>query len=529
MERVRQKLKPSPLAFPQKTTTFAHKLQRGLSPPPRNQTGRWLCIHFPKFPLEVLNEGGEISTSFAVVEGNPKNRLLVCNKRAEEKGLQIGMSSSAAFALATDLCVKERDVLAEKSALEALAGWATQFTSLVSLAPPQALLLEVGGSERLFGGMELLTKEIAQGLRQLGYIARIAIASTPLAALLLSRTGSNTHSTTHSMTGDLAGVSLKDSGLEAKVVHTLHTLGLRTFADCYRLPRDGLARRVGPQVVAFLDKVLGNRPDPRLPYVVPKHFERHLALPREVETLEALLFALRRALLELAGVLRASDAGIQGLAITLSHRKHQPTCIEVALLSPSRDECHLQLLVKERLDQLSLPSPVERIGIETGEFVTLAPKELDFFDTSNRSSEDWTRLIEKLGARLGREAVYCLDTASEHRPERAWRTPGQWNTGRGVGESPGSRHGWLPSSFSGRDRPLWLLPEPVLLRTQNHRPQLRGPLRFPHPCERIESGWWDGNDVSRDYFIALTQGGECCWIFRDRRSPTTWYLHGIFA
>ena len=187
-------------------------------------------------------------------------------------------------------------------------------------------------------------------------------------------------------------------------------------------------------------------------------------------------------------------------------------------------------------------------------------------------------MIEKLGARLGRGAVYCLDTASEHRPERAWERLGAgkevvssrpW---RDSGDSPtpgpavrwpgvDSARPWAsplgtahvqkrsgrfchreiapPALFLdparpldlllNRPRPVWLLPEPLLLPTHNHRPQLRGPLRFPHPCERIESGWWDGNDVSRDYFMAVNVAGERFWIFRDRRSPTTWYLHGIFA
>ena len=47
--------------------------------------------------------------------------------------------------------------------------------------------------------------------------------------------------------------------------------------------------------------------------------------------------------------------------------------------------------------------------------------------------------------------------------------------------------------------------------------------------ERIESGWWDGADARRDYFVAVD--GKACWlwIFRDSRAPGGWFLHGIFA
>jgi protein ImuB len=46
--------------------------------------------------------------------------------------------------------------------------------------------------------------------------------------------------------------------------------------------------------------------------------------------------------------------------------------------------------------------------------------------------------------------------------------------------------------------------------------------------ERVESGWWDGADVARDYFLAETPGGERLWVYRDRRSRD-WFLHGLFA
>ena len=230
-------------------------------------------------------------------------------------------------------------------------------------------------------------------------------------------------------------------------------------------------------------------------------------------------------------MLRAGDAGIQELEITLLHRKHPPTRVDVGLLSASRDERHLQSLIKERLDRITLTSPVEHIQIKTGKILPLAPDDLDFFDTSTRSSEDWPRLVEKLRARLGRGAVYGLNTLDEYRPERAWRIGGLGKLG--AGKKVIGSHPWRDTddTFSHllKSRPIWLLPEPLLLRTKNHRPQFRGPLRLPRPRERIESGWWDGNDVSRDYFVALNEAGERFWIFRDRRSPTTWYMHGIFA
>ena len=50
--------------------------------------------------------------------------------------------------------------------------------------------------------------------------------------------------------------------------------------------------------------------------------------------------------------------------------------------------------------------------------------------------------------------------------------------------------------------------------------------------ERIESGWWEGRDVRRDYFVARTQEtGQTLWIFTEARSggASGWYVHGIFS
>ena len=75
---------------------------------------------------------------------------------------------------------------------------------------------------------------------------------------------------------------------------------------------------------------------------------------------------------------------------------------------------------------------------------------------------------------------------------------------------------------------MWLLTEPQplahLMETQ--------PWVLRDGPERIESGWWDGNDVRRDYFVADTPAGETVWIYRDHRygiDDGEWFLHGLFA
>jgi len=76
-------------------------------------------------------------------------------------------------------------------------------------------------------------------------------------------------------------------------------------------------------------------------------------------------------------------------------------------------------------------------------------------------------------------------------------------------------------------RPVWLLDEPTLLSQQPARLSQDGWVLEQGP-ERIESGWWDGRGVARDYYIARRSHGARLWVFRERQSKR-WYLHGMFA
>ena len=74
----------------------------------------------------------------------------------------------------------------------------------------------------------------------------------------------------------------------------------------------------------------------------------------------------------------------------------------------------------------------------------------------------------------------------------------------------------------------WLLPQPLPLETRGRRPWWDGELDLGGERERIETGWWDGFEVARDYFVATSVRGERLWIFREIRGRRGWFLHGIF-
>ncbi|HEY5700638.1 MAG TPA: hypothetical protein VIT83_00945, partial [Gammaproteobacteria bacterium] len=307
----------------------------------------------------------------------------------------------------------------------------------------------------------------------------------------------------------------------------LRRMGVRSFGECCRLPRDGLARRMSPRLVELLDKALGRRPDPRLPYTPPLIFERCINLAFEVRDSVALLAAARILLLELCGFLRARTGGVQDLEIHFAHRRAPATRLTLSLAAPGRDPEQLLSLLNVRMTRIALIEPVIYLGMRATRILSLASKTGDLYAPASDAGWDWKTLLAHLQARLSADCIYGLGTNADHRPERAWRRK------RADTVFAKDRAKPLPpiEACSGRmrhRRPLWLLNAPKILKTRNGMPHWRGMLALTAGPERIEGGWWDDARIARDYYVAVNPDNERCWIYRELNASRKWYLHGVF-
>lgn len=481
----------------------------------------WLCLQFPALAVEVftLQLRSPPPCVVRVGEGGTQ-RVYACNEGARALGVRAGMRVGAAHALGA-IEVFARRVDLERQALEALAVWGGQFSSLVSLEPPAALLVEIGGSLRLFGGARALRDAVKREAAGLGHQVRMAGAPAPLAALWLARAGERRLVADPArLPGALARLPLTVLELPPKTARSLAGMGVASVGELARLPRKGLAQRLGPQLLELLDRGLGRRPDPRRPFAMPARFERHLELPAPLPGGEGLAFALERLLHELVAYLRATGGGVQRFRFLLGHERAPATPLEIGLLAPAREHRRLALVLRERLERLRLPAPVAAVTLCAGEIAALGGDSEDLFGDLPEALPGRSRdLIERLRARLGAEAVTGLDLAADHRPERAGCETVITGEAGALARRP---------LYEGRgQRPLWLLPEPVPLAERAGRPLCNGALKLGERCERLQSGWWDGGGVQRDYFLAEDEAGLRLWVYRDI-AARRWFLHGIF-
>jgi protein ImuB len=417
--------------------------------------------------------------------------------------------------------------------LPTLACWAGGYTPRLSLAPPAGLLLEVGGCLRLWGGLERLVDSVAAGLEAQGHAAALAAAPAPQAALWLAQAAPClAQAGTPALCTDIASMRTRLDALPLAAIdladavrEKLQRFGARTLGDARRLPRAGLARRLGehgPATVLALARAYAEAADPRPDFAFPEHFARSLELPATVEAAATLLFAARRLTAALAGWLAVRQAGIAECVLELEHSAREATHLVLRFAEATRDAQRFERVLRERLERLVLGAPVAALRLKAAAVESLPGKSGTLFGGGSLAATAMAALVERLRARLGEDKVFRLAPHADHRPECATRKVGAGET------AP-------PRTIDAPARPFWLLERPEALAEVDGRPHRRGAIRLLAGPERIESGWWDAGegesfgDLRRDYFVALTADARRAWIFRELRAPGGWYLHGWFA
>lgn len=506
--------------FPEARVASTRPASAPLRPSQRADTKRlrrdlWLAIELESLPLQVFHQAALAETAQAVIEEQGSTVTVVAvNAMAESAGVVPGMSLAAAWSLLPDLAVQDRDAAREAVWLRRLAWWAHRFTSQVAL-DGAGLLLEVRGSLRLFGGGRALLRRVRQGLDELGVKASLAMAPTPRAARWLSRVHDGVLlGSSEALPGKLGCLPLAATDLPLALQQRLQRMGVQRVADALRLPRDAFARRFGKSSLAMLDQALGRQPDLRTSLSLPARFRSQLDLVYEISDAPVLLHPAMHLLEELATYLHVTQQGVRGLRFTLLLRDRSEQSFTVGFARRLRSLARMRALLEQQLENLRLEQPVRSISLEALSLESFAGEAASLFPNWQRQQQRQA-LVELLRARLGHDAVQGLSSRADHRPELAWHfvEPG----GADVDLAPS-----LPR------RPAWLLPEPERLVLRAGSPCYQGALELLAGPERIESGWWDGTDVQRDYFRARTRAGSLLWIFRDRRDRQ-WWLQGFFA
>lgn len=478
----------------------------------------WLALVFPALALEALGIHSDDIRPIAVLDSeDPRAAVCATTVSGKEQGIAIGQSAQTVLSHVPDVQFICRDQAAEMRKLTELASWAYRFTPTISVQAPEALLLEMRGSLHLFGDPQKLQQRLHEELSTLGHQVCASFAPTPRAALWFARAGCEVHlddlGRLRSALGELPLTVLPDPPPWREA---FHRLGLRRLRDLLRLPRDGLTRRFGPELLSELDRALGTVPDPITLWTEPSQYEASQDLGFDVWQADRLLPVIEQLLADLEAELRHHDAGIRSFQLVFSDWHATVNSLPIGTREVTRNCSHWMRLVRAHLENLVLTRAVEEVRLKSGRFEACVANAADLFTVGARDPTSITNLLDILRTRLGARGVTGLKAVATPRPEKAWR----WDL-PGKDQAP-------PPGFP--PRPFWLLGRPETLGVTGTHPSYAGqPLLFDSGPERIECGGCTTPEVRRDYYRAHTTCGARLWVYREINPPQHWFLHGYFA
>ncbi|MEL6715320.1 MAG: DNA polymerase Y family protein, partial [Planctomycetota bacterium] len=417
---------------------------------------------------------GRAPTSCVLLTETRAGRALVverCNEAAR-RGVRVGLSLAEAQALIDPRVrarsgppwVEERSESRDLRALHGLGNWLmARFSPVVALDPPDALLVDVAGTERLFGEEDALCRALLRAMHAFALGARIGVADTPGCALAVARHGRTPRTLVESgeearALGPLPVDALR---IAEATVEGFAELGVTRVQDLLALDRDRVAARFGGDVALRLDQALGRAFEPVTPlrFETPPQTERVFDGP--VRSLEAISLTAEELVDALAVELERARRGVLEAVLVLHPSDIAPRTLPLALARPSANPRHLWSMLRPKVETAHLGFGIERVRFTATRTGRLPARQVQAWtdpdDAANEGSlgRALGELVDALGARLGPDRIVRPHPVATHLPERAF-------TLRPPEEAP-PRRSEPPAALPPAERPsrLFSPPEPA--------------------------------------------------------------------
>ncbi len=480
------------------------------------------------------------------------------------------------------------DPVGDAKAIEQLAAWAQVLSPIVHIEDERTLIVDITGCQRLFGGEMNILRRAGGGMHARGFSVRAAIAGSPGAAWALAHDHPDAAVITEpgADLSELAGLGVRSLRIDERTAKTLESVGVATIGTLVHLPRSSLPSRFGQMLTTRLAQMLGETPELLTPFCPPPTLRRDIRFGVATDRFDVLAEAVRRLTRSFCDALAERESGVRRAAVTFYLLTGPPVSIDLAMARSTRAAAHIESLLLTRLSDLRLPAPAEGVTIWTRQIDTLRHRQGDLFEPAVGEEEVLGELVDRLRSALGGEAVLFAEPVDDHQPERAWKRAARDGFAGSKGEIAAKpragklRTGKPRTSKRQAPQPRTSIPaisETQISKTQPGEPRASAradvppeeslpfaqlpprpmhlfdrpretavvaltpdgpPLRFrwegrEHQVarfagpERIETGWWRGKQIRRDYYRVTTRTGGRFWLFR-RCNTSEWFVHGTY-
>ncbi|HEX4262938.1 MAG TPA: DNA polymerase Y family protein [Verrucomicrobiae bacterium] len=510
-------------------------------------------IFIPNFSLQaVLRHEPELrGRAVALVDPKlPKPVIVQLTSVARACGVGEGLTASQAMARCAELSIKPRSPAQEESATEVLLQTAYAFSPNIESTAPGVCTMELKGlgfcSDDI--AVEQWAGKLVEVLGQFHIEAKVGLAATPERALLAAREGNPvlvlnhpfTHFDSHGRDARAtrAFESFSISALEpsVEILEILRRWGVQTIGELLALGKDKVAERLGPEIVELFNRVSPDSPRPLRLIAPAEEFAEQMEFENEVETVEPLLFALRRFVEQLSRRLELIYLVVAEFHLQLSLSSGAKYERVFKIPAPTGNIEILFRMLQTHLETVRTDSPITVLRLSAKPAKPEA-RQFGLFESTLRDPNQFAETLARLTGLCGADRVGTPQLETTHRPdafkvaqafgmERNDFSAAHWNIGLESPVDPQAGKPALPLPLRRFRPPLpshieFRDEKPVLLRSHvfiGPIVEMRGPF--------FSSGnWWDSGRWAREEWDVETSDGS---LFRIFRSSDGCFVEGVY-
>jgi protein ImuB len=489
----------------------------------------YACLCARDFPLQSLVRlRPELrGHSVAVLDGHPPLET-VCsiNRAARLKGAALGMTRVEAEAI-QGLRLLSRSPEGEKVAREVFLECAANFSPRIEETSGEthcACVLDIAGTERLFGPSAALALRIREALADAGFRASVAVSANFHAALLQAGvSGSVSVIAAGHEAAAMANLPLAALKLPEKEAETLAIWGIRSLGELAALPEVELIARLGQDGKRWRDIASGTLSHQFQPAEPQFSLREFCELESAVGQVDSLLFVAARMIDNLVTRAAGHALSLASLSIVLrmeDGKSHQLT-LRPAL--PSTDRKFLLKLLQLELAAHPPQAAIVALTIaaEAGHASTV---QLGLFLPQLPEPSRLDVTLARLKALVGEDRVGSPVLEDTHEADAFHMETFMLSTPGGASADR------RPRMALRRLRP----PHPVRVLCSNQKPvsfhdgHQSYAIAVAYGPWRTSGCWWAAGDWERDEWDVLIAQEQRAHLLVNDRRHNRWQLEAVY-
>jgi len=502
-------------------------------------------VHIPDFELQAVlrHEPDLLEQPVALVE-NDSARATVwqITPVAGRFGVSPGMTTTQAKARCERMAFRIRSAQQEKAGQEVLLECAYLSAAYIESTAPGVCTMDLRGlpllkAERLDEGLRKWAEQLRTRLRTFHFNCQIGVAAAPGLALQAAqgrfeRDEQNGGSPGFYHVTDASQfwnrLPIESLMPERELFTVVSKWGIKTVAQFLALGRGPIAERLGEAGLELFNRAKADTIRPLRLTSPTQTYEEFFEFEQLVETLEPLLFIVRRLLEQLTRRVEQRALSITEITLMLRLESGETHENPLKIAAPTRDTNVLFRITHNFLETIRTSSPVVAVSIR------VKPCEIDveqfqLFETSVRDPNRFYETIGRLSALLGPDRVGTPVLRDSYRPDdfaMKQPSPNESSSKARQTEALASKTPTKRGLALRRFRP----PLPAKVRLRDGAPifvESSGPsgsISNSRGPWRSSGNWWENPWTREEWDIELKQGE----IYRLFLENNQWFVEGAY-